>query len=118
VTSDEVVARAKELEGQEVLLTVRGVVTIRQTGTMVVRLFEADAWDVPIVFGAGEVVPDLEDIRPAPMRIAKGQRYADASGRLFEGDSDGGLWELAAGYILAGEVHELDGLRPVKVVDA
>ena len=32
-------------------------------------------------------------------------------------DSDGGLWELATGYILAGEVGELDGLRPVRVVD-
>ena len=52
-----------------------------------------------------------------PMRIENGQRYADASGRLFEGDTDGGLWELAAGYILAGEVWELDGLRPVRVVD-
>lgn len=118
MTPDEVVARARELEGQEVLLTVRGMVHHRVTGSILVRLSTLDAWDVPLAFGdAHEAVPDLVNIEPAPMRIVKGQRYADAEGRLFEGDADGGLWELAAGYILAGEVGELDGLRPVKVVD-
>ena len=109
MTPGEVVARAKELQGQEVLLTVRGVVR-RNVGY----------WEVGRVLIENldhEVRADLEDIRPAPMRIVKGQRYADAQGRLFEGDADGGLWELAAGYILAGEVWELDGLRPVRVVD-
>jgi hypothetical protein len=113
VTPDEVVARAKELVGEEVLLTVRGTIGMG-----------AYLWHVEDEKGTRVTVgwkwqpnPGLVSIEPAPMRIVKGQRYADAEGRLFEGDADGGLWELAAGYILAGEVWELDGLRPVKVVD-
>ena len=112
MTPDEVVERARELEGEEVLLTFRGVV--RRSGDNV--WIPRGSYPVHIA-SHGEADDDLEDIRPAPMRIVKGQRYADAQGRLFEGDTDGGLWELAAGYILAGEVGELDGLRPVRVVD-
>lgn len=109
MTPDEVVARARELVGRDVLLTVKGVV--QECGAYMIIALEDQG------FGLGTEErphPDLVDIQPAPLRIEAGQLYGTGDGRLFKGDAHGALWEMVDEVSMS--VEELPGLHPVKVV--
>lgn len=109
MTPDDVVARAKELEGQEVLLTVRGVVK------------DCGQW---LIVGTGRTIADhdrplhdLVSIEPAPLRIEPGELYRNGAGELLRGDATGGLQGFD-GYIGADEITADSELVRVRVVEA
>ena len=110
MTPDEVVARAQELEGEEVLLTIRGRVHVDQHSTQLLGLA------TPRLLARQHVVmPDLVNIEPAPMRIEEGRLYADEDGDVFCGTEDGKLVGFGDGF--RHDDGSLVGLRPVRVVD-
>lgn len=109
MTPDDVVARARELVGQEVLLTVRGVVYLDPSHGISVRCLPG--W--PISLGEGFVV----DIQPAPLRIEPGSLYRSGAGELLRGDATGGLQGFD-GYIGADEITPDSELVRVRVVEA
>lgn len=116
MTPDDVVARARELEGKEVDITVRGVVQ-RYTG---------ESWGVSrpssglfavSLTSDGRAVDDLVDIQPAPLRIEPGELYRNGAGELLRGDEAGGLQGFD-GYIGADEITADSELVRVRVVEA
>lgn len=119
MTPEDVVARAQELEGQEVLLTVRGVVT-RSRGSLIVRMPQAGAWDIGLAFDHDNLTNrDLVSIEPAPMRVEMGALYEVPGIGLCRGQAGGGLWALySARAIAADTVSSFGGIKRVKIVDA
>lgn len=116
MTPEDVVARARELEGQEVLLTVRGVVT-RNRGSLIVRMPNAGAWDIGLAFDHDSLTNrDLVSIEPAPMRIEMGELYGDNDSEVYQGNPDGSL----SAFGIKGKIdpEQVEGLRLLKVVNA
>jgi hypothetical protein len=111
------VTRARELEGTEVLLTVRGVVRkcVAVTGP---TSDEGELW----VTLTGPSMAALVDIQPAPPRIVAGQLYVDDDGNHYQGaqpsDMAGCVFKLDGhSYEAYGMGRPLPaGLHPVKVV--
>lgn len=114
MTPDEVVARAREMVGQEVLLTVRGVVT---QGESWINVKTGKVSAVLLQSFTDKAQSYLVDIQPAPIRIEPGALYRNGEGELLRGDSDGGLQGFD-GYIAADEIGPDSDLVRVKVVDA
>jgi hypothetical protein len=114
VTPEDVVARARTLEDQEVLLTVRGTV----------RHFAGDQWGVyrgmpftVMLNNPDGVHSDLVSIEPAPMSIKYGQLYADTNGGLYRGNHGPTVSPINDVDHFYNPT-DLPGLRAVKVVDA
>jgi hypothetical protein len=118
MTPHDVVARARELEGQEVVVTVRGVVQ-RYTGeNWGVRRPSSGLFAVSLTDN-GRAVDDLVDIQPAPLRIEPGELYQGPGVPLSRGQADGSLHLLDRDeFINPDIVRRLDGLHRVKVVPA
>lgn len=120
MTPDDVVARARELEDQEVLLTVRGTV----------RHFEGDQWGVyrgvpfTVMLNTRDGVhSDLVSIEPAPLRIEDGCIYTDDDGQVWaplRPADDTTTWlmhEVRTGLTNVPQ-GSIRGLRLAKVVPA
>ena len=116
MTPDDVVAQAKELVGQEVLLTVRGVVT---QGESWINVKTSKISAVLVQSFTDEALPWLVDIQPAPLRIEPGELYADEQGVVYVG-AGAGMLQAVNGEKRGAMADQstLKGLRRVKVVDA
>lgn len=119
MTPDEVVARARELGGQEALLTVRGMVTANDEGWVHVSTNSGAL--VILSSPARPAYPEIVDIQPAPPRIVAGQLYADDRDRIYVGQTTGELNAYgqldAYGHPAIYRTEELHGLRAVRLVD-
>lgn len=124
MTPDDVVARARELVGQEVLLTVRGTVCHGLNAQRVIVHRSEGGYAHSVTDDRGLACRDLVDIQPAPLRIEPGQLYLDGEGRTFVGRSGGRLFLVgwvttAEAWYGPGEQNPTpDGLRPAKAVPA
>lgn len=115
MTPDDVVARAREMVGQEVLLTIRGALIRDHEGSL--RVHRPCTYSASIASPDGVAHPDLAGIEPAPPRIEPGALYRNGAGELLRGDHHGGLQGFD-GYIGADEITADSELVRVKVVDA